>query len=278
MESGGIMQQLKGKVVLVTGGAGGIGRGLVEAVVREGARVGIAEAETVSSAQNQFGSTHLGGFTRAKAFAEDLKAQGVDALAVEADVTDWEMVERMVKETKAHFGRIDIFINAAGITTEVFPTDQISIEAWDNVMNVNAKGTFLTNKAIIPVLREQGGGKIINISSITGKTGGQFLAHYAASKGAVLAFSNSLAQALAQENITVNCICPGIVATQMWKLIGNQLAGGGDADAARRNVIEMTVPMKVEITPEDLGKAVIFLCVSDHVTRQSICVDGGVAY
>ena len=271
--------RLKDKVVLITGGAGGIGRGVVETLAREGAKISIAEAEIVSSAENQFKSQNIGQFTAAKVYVEELKARGVDAMAVNCDVTDYQMVVGMVKETVAAFGRIDIFINCAGVTTETCPADDITSEAWDNVMTVNAKGTFLTNKAVVKQLRKQRGGKIINFASITGKVGGQFLAHYAASKGAVIAWTNSLAQETAKEHITVNCICPGIVSTQMWKLIGRQLAGSeGDPEEARRLVVETTVPMGVDILPEDLGEAVLFLALSDRVTRQAINVDGGVSF
>jgi len=190
------------------------------------------------------------------------------------------MVQAMVKKAVETYGRVDVLVNVAGVITAGGAVGDLREDDWDIVMAVNAKGTFLTNKAILPQFRKQKKGKIINFSSIAGKVGSQFLSHYAASKGAVLAFSNTLAQEVARENITVNCICPGIVPTQMWKLVGAAFGGGpGEvAEEFRKNVVDMTVPMGVDITPEDLAEAVIFLAVSDHVTRQSINVDGGSAF
>jgi len=271
--------RLQEKTILITGGAGGIGRGIVEVLVREGAKICIAEAEVVSSAENQFKNKHIGQFSAAKVYVEELHARGVEAMALECDVTDYAMIVSAVEKTVAAFGRIDIFVNVAGVTTEISAADDLSTEAWDNVMNVNTKGTYLTNKAVVKQMREQGGGKIINFASIAGISGGQMTANYAASKGAVIAWTRSLALETARENITVNCICPGIVATQMWKLLGEQIAGpGGDINEPRRMAVEAICPMGVDILPEDLGEAVLYLALSDRVTRQTICVDGGATY
>jgi meso-butanediol dehydrogenase/(S,S)-butanediol dehydrogenase/diacetyl reductase len=271
--------RLQGKVVLITGAAGGIGRGIVEVLAPEGAKFCLADIETSQSGENQFKNKHLGQYTKAKAFAEELKARGIDAIAVECDVTKYDTVVKMVEQTVATFGRIDVFVNSAGVTTEACMADEITEEAWDNVMTTNAKGTFLTNKAVVKQLRNQGGGKIINIASIAGKTGSQMNAHYGASKAAVINWTNTLAVETSKEDITVNCICPGIIPTQMWVLLGRQLAGpDGDINEPRQMAVDATSPMGVDIRVEDIGEAVLFLAISDRVTRQAISVDGGATY
>lgn len=272
--------RLKNKVVIVTGGGGGIGTGVAQAMAQEGAAVCIADVETLDSDLNQFQNKTLGGYTAAKNLSKQLVKEGLKATAIEVDVTQWDMVTTMVEKAVEAYGRVDILVNAAGVITAGGEAAELSIEDWDVVMTVNAKGTFLTNKAVIPQMRRQRKGKIINFASVAGKMGAQFLSHYAASKGAVLAFSNTLALELAKENITVNCVCPGIVPTQMWKLVGSAFGGGpGEiAEEFRRNVVEMTVPMGIDILPEDLAEAVIYLATADHVTRQSLNVDGGTSY
>ncbi|MCM0760827.1 SDR family NAD(P)-dependent oxidoreductase [Sporomusa sphaeroides DSM 2875] len=266
---------LKGKVALVTGGGTGIGKGVVEALAREGARIVIAAADFVESAANQYGSKNIGGYTAAKKLAAELQANGTEAIAVEANITKVADAGQMVKATVERFGRLDILINAAGLITCKQVADLTEAD-WDAVVDTNAKGTFITNQAVIAQMKQQGGGRIINFSSIAGKTGYPGLAHYCASKFAVIGFTNALAKELVRDNITVNAIAPGIVATEMWVNLRKAWANPGESEeeSYQRNVQAM-IPQGVDQTPEDMAKAVLFFIDSPHVTGQTLNVDGG---
>ncbi|MBP8675172.1 MAG: SDR family NAD(P)-dependent oxidoreductase, partial [Acetomicrobium sp.] len=149
-------------------------------------------------------------------------------------------------------------------------------EAWDLTMNVNTKGVFLFSKAVIPHMKKNKWGRIINVSSIAGKSGFPGLPHYSASKFAVVGFTNSLAKELAKDNITVNAICPGIVRTQMWTLLADVWKQPGETwdESFARNIATM-IPQGIEQTPEDMAKLALFFIYSEHVTGQSVNVDGG---
>jgi len=272
------MKKLEGKVVLVTGGGSGIGKGIVDIFAREGASLAVVGAEKVESACNQYGTKELGGYSAAKEVAEALEKHGVQAIAIEADVTKWDDVKKMIDKTVETFGRIDILVNNAGVITAQTVED-MSEEEWDNIMDSNTKSVFLGCKAVIPQMKEQGGGKIINVASVAGKRGAPKLAHYSASKFAVVGFTNSLAKELAREGITVNAICPGIIATQMWKLLRKTWAEPQESEeeSYERNV-DRRIPQGIDQTPEDMGEAALFLALSDHVSGQAINVDGGMQF
>jgi len=169
-------------------------------------------------------------------------------------------------------------VNAAGVIT-VRPIAEMSEEEWDNVMDVNAKGTFLVNKAAIIQMRVQGGGgRIINISSISGKFGVATLTHYCASKFAVVGFTNALAKEVAREGITVNCICPGIVGTQMWTLLNKAFGKPGETpEETYARVVEHYVPQGEPQSEEDMADMALYLACAPHVTGQAFNVDGGAA-
>ncbi len=180
--------KLQGKVAYVTGGGHGIGRGIAVTLAREGVHVLVADVDAAA----------------ARAVADEVSAVGVQSHAMPMDVTRWDDAQRL-----------------AGVISVQRVEDMSEIE-WDRIMNVNAKGTFLCCRAAIPLLRRTGAGTIINISSVSGKDGFPGLAHYSASKYAVIGFSNSLAKELAREEITVNAICPGVVRTAMWDLLAEE--------------------------------------------------------
>ena len=219
------MSDLEGKVALITGGGTGIGRGIARGFAREGMKLALAGLEHAATADNQYESRHLGGYSAAEAVADEI---GGGAFAVDGDVADADAVDAMFDRTVDRFGRVDVVVNAAGVVT-ARPIAEMSEAEWDNIMDVNAKGTFLVNRAAVIRMRAQGGGgRIINIASIAGKRGSAMLTHYCASKFAVVGFTNALAKEVAREDITVNCICPGIVGTRMWTLLRDAFADPGE--------------------------------------------------
>jgi meso-butanediol dehydrogenase/(S,S)-butanediol dehydrogenase/diacetyl reductase len=267
--------RLEGKIAMVTGGVTGLGKTVALRLAAEGAKVACVGVDVIDAQHSQYESRNIGGYAAAKEVVAELQTKGSDAIAIETDVTKWVQVEGMVKQTVAAFGRVDIVVNCAGIITFYYVSD-LSEADWDSVMAVNAKGTFLVNKAAAAQMQKQGGGKIINISSIAGKRGNPGTAHYAASKFAVLGFTQALAKEVARDNITVNAICPGIIGTQMWKLLSIARALPGETEQqSYERIVRDRIPQGVEQTGEDIAEAVVFLAVSDHVTGQSIVVDGG---
>ena len=272
------MKKLEGKVALVTGGGGGIGRGIVNVFAREGARIAINGVDKVDSAFNQYRTKEIKGYVAANKVVEELKKQNVQATAIEADVTKWADVRKMIASVVETYGRLDILVNNAGVATAQAVED-MSEEEWDNIMDTNAKGVFLGCKAVIPQMRKQGTGRIINIASIGGKSGTPLVAHYCASKFAVLGFTNSLAKELARERITVNAICPGIVVTQMWTSLVKAFARPGEPEeeSYKRRIAER-IPQGVDQTPEDMGEAALFLALAEHITGQAISVCGGASF
>ena len=268
------MADVAGKVALITGGGIGIGKGIALRLAREEMKVALAGLEHAPSAANHYGSARIGGYTAAQTVAAEI---GRDAIAVEADVADGAAVDAMFAQTVERFGRVDVVVNAAG-TIVTRPIAEINEAEWDDIMGVNAKGTFLVNRAAVIQMRAQGGGgRIINIASIAGRAGYHNLTHYCASKFAVVGFTNALAKEVAREDITVNCICPGVVGTQMWThLSETQMEPGETLDQAFSRIVEGFVPQGVPQTAEDMAALALYLVSAPHVTGQAINVDGGV--
>lgn len=206
---------LSGKVALVTGGGRGIGRGIALTLAKAGADIILVDTDQLDSRYNQYETTQVNGYQDALQTAKEIETLGRKVLVLATDVTKWDQVQAMVKQAEEEFGKIDILVNNHGVV-HCSPVDEMPEEEWDLTMDVNIKGTFLCCKAVVPLMKKQGGGKIINLASIAGKGGFANMAHYCASKFAVVGFTNSLAKELARQNITVNAICPGIVWTQMW--------------------------------------------------------------
>jgi NAD(P)-dependent dehydrogenase (short-subunit alcohol dehydrogenase family) len=261
--------RLAGKVAIVTGAGSGIGRGIALAFAREGAKVIINDVNVKN----------------AEAVAGEIKAQGQHAVVIEADVSRNDCVEDMVKKTLETFGRIDILVNNAGAGGENIgmPLSNLTEEDWDITYRVNLKAHFLTCKAVMPHMIEQKSGKIINISSIAGKTGSPLIPHYSASKAGVISFTQALARELAPHRINVNAICPGLLWTPMWEKMATELAERNPAQpkmsprAVFEGAVQRSIPMQTEQTPEDIGMTAIFLASneSDQITGQAINVDGG---
>ena len=270
------MTALNGQVALVTGGARGIGRGIALALAHAGADVAIADLEHIASTAQQYSSASIGGFTEAQKTVAEITALGRRACAIQADVRKKEDADRMVKETVSNLGALHILVCNAGVVS-VAPIESMSEETWDLTFDVNVKGVFLSCQAAIPTLKAHGKGCIINIASIAGKNGSAGLAHYCASKFAVVGFTNSLAKELASANIRVNAICPGILRTQMWEYLAETLKRSEETkEDAWQRYIKGLIPLGRPQTPDDIGQLAVYLAAAENVTGQAMNVDGGV--
>jgi 3-oxoacyl-[acyl-carrier protein] reductase len=252
--------RLKDKVVIITGGAQGLGRAYALGMAEQGARVVIADINLPA----------------AEATARDIQAKGGEALALKTDVSSVGDTEMMAKKAAERFGRIDVLVANAGMLERVkFGMGkfwEIDVADWDKVINVNLKGTFLSCRAVFPYMKAQQSGKIITISSGAVFIGGANLPHYTASKSGIIGLTWSMAREAGEFNINVNCIAPG--ATQSWE------PADGEEYESRQKFLETLLPkraLKRVQNPADLVGAVIFLASSDSnfITGQTIIVDGG---
>ena len=271
--------KLKDKIALVTGGGTGIGKAVVAMLVREGARVAINGVDFVKTDANQFESKNIGGFTAAKNYAEELKKKGHDVASIEADITNPEQVDQMIADVIKTYGQLDILINAAGVIIQKFASETEEAE-WDSIIDTNLKGTYLTNKAVIPHMQERQFGRIVNFSSAAGKETYAGLSAYCASKWGVLGFTGCLAKEVAHDGITVNAVCPGIVGTQMWTLMSSTLTllGVGETpEKAFAEYVSTAVPQGESQTPDDVAEGVLYLVTAPHVTGIGLSIDGGMS-
>lgn len=267
--------KLAGRVALVTGGARGIGRGIARALAHEGADIAIAEVDRIGGSAQQYSAAEVSGYQAARRTVEEIETLGRRARAIEADVTQWPQVQRMVAETVNQLGQLDILVCNAGVvhisTVEAMPEGE-----WDLTMAVNVKGVFLSCKAALPVLKQRPGACIINIASVAGKNGAPGMAHYCASKFAVVGFTNSLAKEVARSGLRVNAICPGILRTQMWEYLAATLKQKGESkEEAWERYTRTLIPLGRPQTPEDIGQLAVYLATAENVTGQAINVDGG---
>ena len=269
------MTQLSGRVALVTGGARGIGRGVALALAGAGADVVLADVDRLPGGDQQYGAAPVDGLAGARRTAREIEALGRRSLVIGADVTRKGDVERLLAETTGTLGGLDVLVCNAGVVS-VAPVERLSEETWDLTLDVNVKGVFLCCQAAIPHLRARGGGAILNVASVAGKNGVPGMAHYCASKFAVVGFTNSLAKELAGQGIRVNAICPGILRTQMWEYLAETLKAPGESreDSWQRYVKSM-IPLGRPQTPEDIGQLAVYLVSAENVTGQAINVDGG---
>ena len=191
------MGRLEDKTAVVTGGARGIGRGIVEAFAAEGADVAVVDVLPEEDAAPVL---------------EDLERLGRRGLYVHTDVAEENQVRSMISTVIETFGRIDILVNNAGILSQL-PLEEMPVEEWDRVLGVNLRGTFLCCRFVLPHMLEQGGGRIINVASQIGQAGAPGLVHYSASKGGIIAFTKALAQEVAARGVLVNAVAPGPIST-----------------------------------------------------------------
>jgi NAD(P)-dependent dehydrogenase (short-subunit alcohol dehydrogenase family) len=242
--------RLDGKVALVTGAAQGIGNAIARGLANEGARIAVVDLQRAEEA--------------ARAFP--------DGLGVEADVADEGSVARMVDEVIERCGRIDVLVNNAGLYASLAmrPFTEIPLDEWRTVMDVNVASMFLTCRAVVPRMRESGGGKIVNISSGTPFRGVPFLLHYVTSKGAIVALTRALAKELGNDGIHVNCVAPGFTMSEGVEAHPEVIEALRDVSIAARAIQRDQVP-------EDIAGAVVFLCTpaADFITGQTMVIDGG---
>jgi len=233
------MGTIDGAVVVVTGGARGIGRAIAEEIGREGARVVV-------------------NYAKSKEAAEDLVAQlqqngSPGAVAIQADVSDAAQAAKLIEETLQQFGRIDVLVNNAGINVDR-SLKNLTPEDWDKVIKNDLSSYFYTTKAALPQFTQQKSGKIINISSVIGQMGNFGQANYAAAKAGIIGLTKTAALELARSNITVNAICPGFIATEMFE----------------------SMPDKAKEAVHEVARAVRYLIVDgDYITGASLNINGG---
>jgi meso-butanediol dehydrogenase/(S,S)-butanediol dehydrogenase/diacetyl reductase len=267
--------RLDGKVALVTGGARGIGRGIAVALADAGADVAVADVERLGPGSQQYGEAAVSGLAEARGTAALVEARGRRSLVVEADVTRRDDVRRMIAETQRALGGLDVLVCNAGVVS-VGSVEGLDEATWDLTFDVNVKGVFLCCQAALPALRARGGGAIINVASVAGKNGQPGMAHYCASKFAVVGFTNALAKEVATAGIRVNAICPGILRTQMWEYLAERLKRGGEAkEEAWQRFVSTLIPLGRPQTPEDIGALAVYLASAPNVTGQAVNLDGG---
>lgn len=251
-----------GKVALITGAAGAIGKGIAMDFSRKGARV----------------------------FITDLKQNAVDAAVGEVaaigpcqglagDVAQEQDVIKIVEAARSAFaGRIDILVNVAGIVAQG-PVEKISVAEWEKIFAVNVTGTFLFTKHVVPLMKANKYGKIVNFSSKSGKTGSALMSHYSAAKAAIMGFTQALAYELADSNINVNCVCPGITDnTGVWTSVSAGYIQ--NLGKSREEVVKQftsKVPLKRLASVDDVVAVTSFLCSkgADYMTGQAINITGG---
>jgi NAD(P)-dependent dehydrogenase (short-subunit alcohol dehydrogenase family) len=192
-------------------------------------------------------------------------------------VRDFAQCQAMVKAAVDRFGQVDVLVNNAGVI-RVGPVVAFAEDDWDLIQDINLKGTFLCSKAVAGHMMQRRQGRIINLSSMAGKSGRGGASAYCASKWAVIGFTQALAEEMGAFNVTVNAICPGEVDTYMWREVLLPViaaASGQSVDAAWKQASETNVPLRRPQTVEDMGQAVVFLCKADNITGESINITGG---
>ena len=246
--------RLKDKRILVIGAATGIGRSVAQAALAEGARVVIADLAKMAGA----------------ATAQEL---GPHCTFEQCDVSNAASVEALMDAAVTHLGGLDGLVSNAGLQ-KAGTLETISVSDWDSLMAVNARGVFLATRFAIPHLKAAGGGSIVNTASLAAKRGGPGIAAYAASKGAVMAFTTAAALELAVHNIRVNSVCPGFIDTP-FNNPAIDFMGGRQAQAL---IVKAMVPLGRQATPDEIAPLYTFLLSdeSSYVTAQAYSIDGGV--
>ena len=245
------MGTIEGAVVVVTGAGRGIGRAIAEELGHEGARVVV-------------------NYSKSKEAAEDVVAWlqqngSPEAVAIQGDVSNAAQAAKLIEETISHFGRIDVLVNNAGINIDR-SLKNLTPEDWDKVIQVDLNSYFYTLKAALPHFTQQKSGKVINISSVIGQMGNFGQANYAAAKAGIIGLTKTAALELARSNVTVNAVCPGFIATEMFQAIPEK----------PKEAILARIPLGRAGTPQEVARAVRYLIVDgDYITGESLNINGG---
>ena len=244
---------LKGKCALITGSGQGIGREIAKTLAKAGANIGVSDIN-LETAQ-----------TTADEIAQEF---GVKTIALKANVASADEVTAMVKDFVAEMGSVDILVNNAGITKDGLIM-RMKESDWDAVLNVNLKSAFLCSKAVARPMLKQGGGRIINIASISGVIGLPGQANYSASKAGMIGLTKSIAKELGSKSICVNAIAPGFIRTAMTDKLSDEVVKG----------YEDAIPMNKMGIPQDIANSVLFFAsdLSSYITGQVLSVNGGLA-
>jgi 3-oxoacyl-[acyl-carrier protein] reductase len=245
--------QLRDRVAIVTGGARGIGKAIGELLAALGAQVVVNYVKSQEAAQ---------------ATVNALRRKGVDAISFQADVANPLEAQRLIAAAIEHFKRIDILVCNAGIW-EGAPLEDMTEELWDRTININLKGTWTVCRAVVPQMKKQRSGKIVILTSTAGQRGEANFSNYAASKGAQIAFTKSLAEELGGWGINVNAVAPGWVDTDMTQ--------EALEDSKQRELIVAGIPLRKIAAPEEIAAPVVFLCTewARHITGEILNVNGG---
>ena len=243
--------ELEGKIALVTGGTRGIGRAIALDLAANGADIALNYRKSVDLAQE---------------LAEIIRGMGRRALVIQADVSSFDDAQAMVEKVLNDFGQVDILVNNAGMNWDGVVW-KMSEEQWDRVISVDLKGTFNYTRAVTPVFREQGSGKIVNITSINGLRGKFGQTNYSAAKAGVIGFTKACARELGRYSVNVNSVAPGLIETEMVK----------EAPQKVRDMALAEIVLGRLGLPEEVAYVVTFLCTDKarHITGQVIQVDGG---
>ena len=245
------MFDLSGKVALVTGGSRGIGRSICTQLAEQGAAVAINYRQSAEQAED---------------LRQKIEAAGGKAITIQADVRKPEDVERMIEEAVAGLGRLDVLVNNAGFNRDTLIL-RMSLEDWDEVMELNLRAVFLCTKAVLRTMMRQRWGRIINIGSVSGLAGNAGQANYAAAKAGLVGFTRAVAREMGSRNITANLVMPGLVITELTKNIRQEIVDG----VKQRLLVDRMGK------PEDISASVVYLASdeAEYITGQVLSVDGG---
>lgn len=243
--------RLKDKVAIITGAGSGIGRSTALIFAKEGAKIVVANRRE----------------DKGNKTVEEIKKIGGEAIFIKTDVSKWEDVSVMVDKTIDNYGKVDVLVNNAGVV-KFGPLDKTTDEDWNYILNINLKGVFYGMKKVLPLMINQGKGKIINISSIAGLVGFEMIGPYCASKGGVIALTRQAALEYAKYKININCIAPGVIKTEMTGML---------EDKEETAFYKSQTPYPRLGEGEDIGYMSLYLASdeSDFVTGQVFVVDGG---
>lgn len=246
-------KSLVGKVAFVTGASRGIGRAIALRLAKDGAKVAINFA---------------GNLAKAEEVKAEIESFGGEAILIQGNVADFEIVGEIVKKVVDAWGRIDILVNNAGITKDNLLL-KMSVEDFDAVIGTNLKGVFNCTKAVTKLMMKQRSGRIVNMSSVVALNGNVSQANYAAAKAGIIGFTKSAAKELASRGVTVNAVAPGFIETDMTGKLNDKI----------KSELISGIPLGRSGKPEDIANAVAFLVSENaaYITGQVICVDGGMA-